>query len=71
MDFTWKASWVKDGQHTPDPKESKYAGVVSRDSVIIALTYAAFNDVDVTSSNIQNAYLHATSSEKHYVIRGK
>ena len=71
MDFTQKDRWVKDGHHTPDPKESNYAGVVSRDSVITALTYAALNDVDVTAADIQNAYFQATSYEKHYVICGK
>ena len=41
MDFTRKARWVKDGHKTPTPVESNYAGVVSRESVRIALTYAA------------------------------
>ena len=41
MDFTRKARWVKDGHRTPDPESSSYAGVVSRESVRIALTYAA------------------------------
>ena len=71
MDFTRKARWVKDGHRTPDPKESNYAGVFSRGSLIIALTYAALNYVDVTAADIQNASLRAPSSEKHYVIRGK
>ena len=45
--------------------------MVSRDSVRTALTYAALNDVDVTAADIQNSYLQAPSSEKHYVICGK
>ena len=49
IDFTHKARWVKDGHCMHEPKESNYSGVVSRDSVIIALTYADFNDVDVTA----------------------
>ena len=40
MDFTIKASWVKDGQGTPDPAKSNYAGVVLMQSVRIAFTYA-------------------------------
>ena len=55
----------------PEPKDSKYSGVVSIESVRIFLTYADLNGVDVTSSDIQNAYLQAPSSEKHYVICGK
>ena len=55
MDFKRNAPWVKDGHRTPDPKESNYAGVVSRDSVLIALNYASLNDADVTAADIQNA----------------
>ena len=33
MDFTRKARWVKDGHLTPDLETSKYAGVVSRESI--------------------------------------
>ncbi|KAL7509857.1 hypothetical protein ACHAXN_007160 [Cyclotella atomus] len=61
MDFTRKARWVKDGhkhQH-PDPEWSSYAGVVSRESVRIALTYAALNDLEVVAADIRNAYLQA------------
>jgi hypothetical protein len=71
MDFTRKARWVKDGHKTPDPEASNYAGVVSRDSVRIALTYAALNELDVFAADVQNAYLQAPSSERHYVICGK
>ena len=71
MDFTQKARWVKDGHRTPEPKESNFASVVSRESVIFALTYVDLNYVDVTASDIQNAYLQAPSSEKHYFICGK
>ena len=46
MDFTRKARWVKDGHKTPDLEDSKYAGVVSRESVRITLTYAAHHDID-------------------------
>ena len=70
MDFTRKARWVKDGHKTPTPVESNYAGVVSRESVRIALTYAALNGIDVMAADIKNAYLQAPSSEKHYIICG-
>ena len=70
MDFTRKARWVKDGHKTPDPVTSNYAGVVSRESVRIAFTYAALNNLDVVAANIQNAYLTAPSSENHYIICG-
>ena len=70
MDFTRKYLWVKDGHRNPEPKELSYAGVVARDSVRIALTYAALNDVGVIASDIYNAYFQAPSLEKHYIICG-
>ena len=70
MDFTRKARWVLDGHKTADPVCSTYAGVVSRESVRIALTYAALNGVDVFAADIRNAFLQAPSSQKHYIICG-
>ena len=61
MDFTRKARWVKDGHRTPDPLQSTFAGVVSRDSVRIALTYAALNDIMVTA-----ALTFKTPTSKHH-----
>ena len=70
MDFTRKARWVLDGHKCPDPEGSTYAGVVSRESVRIALTYAALNSLNVCAGDIRNAYLQAPSSCKDYVICG-
>ena len=70
MDFTRKARWVLDGHKTPDPVGSKYAGVVSRESVRIAFTYAALNDLDVCMADIRNAYLQSPTSQKHYITCG-
>ena len=70
MDFTRKSHWVKDGHKTADPLGSNYAGVVSRDSVRIAFTYAAMNDLDICAADIKNAYIQAQTSEKHYIICG-
>ena len=70
MDFTRKARWVKDGHLTADPKVTSYAGVVSRESIRIALTYASLLGVDVLAADIRNAYLQAPSSEKHFIICG-
>jgi hypothetical protein len=47
MDFTRKARWVLDGHKQADPEGCTYAGVVSRESVRIALTYAALNGLEV------------------------
>ena len=70
MDFTRKARWVLDRHKTPDPIGSTFAGVVSRESVRIAFTYAALNDLQVFAADICNAYLQVPSSQKDYVICG-
>lgn len=70
MTLERKVRWVKDGHRTPEPDNSTYAGVVSRESVRIALTYAALNGLEVCACNIQNAYLQSPSSEKHFIICG-
>jgi hypothetical protein len=70
MDFTRKARWVLDGHKTPDIDGSSYAGVVSRESVRIALTYAALNEIDLMAADIRNAYLQAPTSQKHYIVCG-
>jgi hypothetical protein len=70
MDFTRKARWVKDGHKTPDSTTSSFAGVVSRESVRIGLTYAALLGLPVIGGDIKNAYLQAPSSEKHFIVCG-
>lgn len=70
MDFTRKARWVLDGHKQPNPELSTYAGVVSRESVRIAFTYAALNGLNVCAADIQNAYLQSPSSQKDYIICG-
>ena len=70
MTLERKARWVKDGHRTPEPDWCTYAGVVSRESIRIALTYASLNSLPVYGADIQNAYLQAPTTEKHYVICG-
>ena len=70
MDFTRKARWVLDGHKQADPEGSTYAGVVSKESVRIALTYAALNGLNVCAADIRNAYLQAPSSNKDFIICG-
>ena len=61
---------MKNGFETPQPDWSSYAGIVSYESICIALTYAALNGLPVCGCDIQNAYLQAPASEKHYIICG-
>ena len=70
MDDTRKARWVLDGHKTPDPIRSTFTGVVSWESVQIAFTYAALNDLQVFAANIRNPYLQVPSSQKDYVVCG-
>ena len=70
MTLERKAPWVKDGHKTPQSDLSTYAGVVSREGVHIDLTYDAFNGLPVCGCDIQNVYLQAPASEKHYIIFG-
>jgi hypothetical protein len=70
MDFTRKARWVKDRHKTPDSATSSFAGVVSCDSIRIALTHAALLGLPVLGADICNAYIQAPSSEKHFIICG-
>ena len=52
MDLRRKARFVA-GEHTTNPPtESTYTGVVSRESVRIAFTIAALNDLDIFAADI-------------------
>ena len=56
-DSSRKACLVTGGHMVEAPKSLTSASVVSRESVRIALTLAALNDLEVKTSDIQNAYL--------------
>jgi hypothetical protein len=56
-DFRRKAQFVAGGHTTDAPRVMTYASVVSRESVRIALTLMALNDLDVMMGGIENAYL--------------
>ena len=64
MDGMAKARLVAAGCRTSDPEGSTWAGVVLRETVRLALTYAALNDQKVMTANIQNAYLTAPTLQK-------
>ena len=70
-DFRRKARYVAGGHMTEPPASITYASVVSRETVRIALTIAALNDLDVKMADIQNAYIKAPVSEKVYTILGE
>ena len=68
--FRRKARFVAGGHTTEVPNTLTYASVVSRDSVRIALTIAALNDLKVMACDIQNAYLTADCREKIWTKAG-
>ena len=70
MDFTRKARLVGWGNLTDEPSSLTYLSVVSRDSVRIAFTIAALNDLDMITADIGNAYLCAKPREKYYIKCG-
>ena len=70
MSLERKSRWVLDGHLTADASYSTFAGVVSRESVRIALTYAALNHLDVKAADIRNAYIQAPSSRKDFIVCG-
>ena len=59
MEFTRNARWNLDSHGSANPNGSTYDGVVSRDSVSIALTYSELNDIELLASDIKNAYIQA------------
>ena len=69
-DFRRKARLVAGGHMTDAPKCMTYSSVVSRESVRLALTIAALNDLEVKSGDIMNAYITAPITEKVWTVLG-
>jgi hypothetical protein len=69
-DLHHKARFVAGGHTTYTPRAMTYASVVSRESVIIALTLAALNDLDIKMADIENTYLTAPITEKVWTVLG-
>ena len=59
---------MTNGHLTDPPAALTYSSVISQDTVCIALTLAALNGLNVMTADIQNTYIQALTSEKHYVI---
>jgi hypothetical protein len=65
-----KARLVAGGHMTDPPKDAVFSSVVTRDSVRIAFTMAALNDLEVLAGDVQNAYLNAPTKEKCWFRAG-
>jgi hypothetical protein len=68
--FRRKARFVAGGHVTDVPSTLTYGSVVSRDSVRIALTIAALNDLRIMACDILNAYLSADCRERIWTRTG-
>ena len=69
-DFKRKARLVAGGHKTDAPATMTYASVVSRETVRVALTIAALNDLEVKAGDVLNAYITAPITEKVWTILG-
>ena len=69
-DFRRKARLVAGGHMTEAPPTMTYASVVSRETVRIALTLAALNDLEVKCGDVLNAYITAPVTEKIWTTLG-
>ena len=70
-EYFWrKARLVAGGHMTDTPNTLTYSSVVSRDSVPIALTVTALNELSVMACDIQNAHLTTECREKIWTHAG-
>ena len=60
IDFRRKSNWVLDGHMTLYPEISLYAGVLSREIIRTAMSYAELNVLDVVAAGTRNAYIQVT-----------
>jgi hypothetical protein len=70
MDFVEKLVWLREDIWQAPPAVMTYASVVSRESVRIALTIAALNDLEVKASDVMNAHLMVPCEERVWTILG-
>jgi len=69
--FIRKARMVAGGHMIDTPDHLTYSSVVSRETVRIALMMAALHDLEVQTSDIQNAFLTAPCAEKVWTVLGQ
>ncbi len=69
-DFSCKARLVTGGHRTEALATITYTSVVSRETVRLALTIAALNDLEVKVGDVLNAYITAPVKEKVSTVLG-
>ena len=70
-DFRRKARLVAGGHMTETPKCMTYSSVVGRETVRIALTITALNDLQVKAGDVMNEYVTVPCSEKIWTVLEK
>ena len=65
-----KARLVAGGHLTPIPLDSVYSGVVSLRGIRLVIFIAELNGLEVWATDVGNAYLEASTSEKLVIIAG-
>ena len=69
-DFRRKSRLVAGGHVTEPPYTITYESVVSRETVLIALTVAPLDDFQMNTADIQNSYIQAPVAEKICTVLG-
>ena len=70
FDLRKKLRLVAAGNHTDNPKEDIYSGVVSLESLRMAFLMAAMNDLKVMAADVGNAFLCGRTKEKVHIVAG-
>ena len=70
-DFRRKARLVAGGHMSDTPKCMTHSGIVGRETVCIALTFATLNELQVKAGDVMNAYVTAPCREKIWNVLGK
>ena len=68
MYFTRKSRFVANGYRSTNIEQSKYSGVVPRDTVKIYLTYSYLHGIDAMTADIQNVYLQILIYMNHWMV---
>ena len=70
FDLRRKSRLVASGNHTDNPKEDIYSGVVGMETVRLGFTLAAMNNLQCCAGDVGNAFLYGKTREKVYIIAG-
>lgn len=70
FDLRRKSRLVAGGNHTDNPKEDIYSGVVGMETIRLGFTLAAMNGLNCCAADVGNAFLYGKTREKVYIIAG-